>query len=304
MTLEQILNDIKTDKPKKVILDADIAIEMDDQYALAYCLGCNKIELLSCNGATFGKGPQGDYVWGAQACYDEFVRVLTICECQDKYPVYLGAKASVFDNQCKPVDSPAAQNIIRTAKQMPKDEILYILATGCCTNVASALMLAPEIKDNVCVIWLGGHCLDYTEPLDECNLAFDYAAGQYLLNCEVPLILLPAHEHGTCVLTFGFDDLAKIQGDGAAQKFFRDDFPRTPKFKWDYLGKPLRILYDVAAPAILDIPEAFTFSIIPAPVFTDDKHYAFCKTRHKIIYMDTLDNTAVLNKTWEYIGKL
>ena len=56
MTLEQILEDIKNDRVKKIILDSDIAIEMDDQYALAYCLGSEKIQLLSANGGTFGKG--------------------------------------------------------------------------------------------------------------------------------------------------------------------------------------------------------------------------------------------------------
>ena len=35
MTIEQILEDIKSPRVKKVILDADMYNEMDDQYALA-----------------------------------------------------------------------------------------------------------------------------------------------------------------------------------------------------------------------------------------------------------------------------
>ena len=85
MTLEQILEDIKNDRVKKIILDSDIAIEMDDQYALAYCLGSEKIQLLSANGGTFGKGDTGDYVLGAEACYNEFLRIFDICGCGDKY---------------------------------------------------------------------------------------------------------------------------------------------------------------------------------------------------------------------------
>ena len=36
----------------------------------------------------------------------------------------------------------------------------------------------------ICVIWLGGHCLDYKD-LGEFNLAQDYAAGQLLLNLNI-----------------------------------------------------------------------------------------------------------------------
>lgn len=39
LTPEQILQDIHSERVKKVILDADMGIEMDDQYALAYCIG-------------------------------------------------------------------------------------------------------------------------------------------------------------------------------------------------------------------------------------------------------------------------
>lgn len=304
MTLEQILEDIKNDRVKKIILDSDIAIEMDDQYALAYCLGSEKIQLLSANGGTFGKGDTGDYVLGAEACYNEFLRIFDICGCGDKYTTYMGAKNCIFDNGGKPIDCPAARNIINTALSMPEDELLYVVATGCCTNVSSAIMLEPAIKEKICVIWLGGQCLDFKGKLDECNLAFDYAAGQYLIDCGVPLILLPAHDHGTCVLTFGFDDLAKIEGDGRIQKFFRDEFPNTPKFHWNYMGKRERILYDVAAPAVLTTPEHFKFSIIPAPIFTDDHYYAFDRMRHNIIYMESMERDPVLEDTWKYISRL
>ena len=48
MTMEQILADIRSDRIKKVIHDADMGIEMDDQYALAFCLGASdKLQLLS-----------------------------------------------------------------------------------------------------------------------------------------------------------------------------------------------------------------------------------------------------------------
>lgn len=38
LTIEEVLEDIKSDRVKKVIFDADAGNEIDDQYALAYAL--------------------------------------------------------------------------------------------------------------------------------------------------------------------------------------------------------------------------------------------------------------------------
>ena len=56
MTMQQILDDIRSDRIKKVIHDADMGMEMDDQYALAFCIGAkDKLELLAAQASTFGK---------------------------------------------------------------------------------------------------------------------------------------------------------------------------------------------------------------------------------------------------------
>ena len=47
MTPNQILEDIRSDRKKLVILDGDYNGEIDDQYTLAYTLGCENIEVLT-----------------------------------------------------------------------------------------------------------------------------------------------------------------------------------------------------------------------------------------------------------------
>ena len=46
MTPKQILEDIRSDRIKKVILDGDYNGEIDDQYTLVYTLGCENMEVL------------------------------------------------------------------------------------------------------------------------------------------------------------------------------------------------------------------------------------------------------------------
>lgn len=305
MTLEQILQDIRSDRVKKVILDSDMGIEMDDQYALAYCIGSPKVELLSVNAATFGKGQTGDYIAGMEASYQEILRVLNVCGCSDRYPAYRGATRAISDTDgLIPVDSEAVQNIIRTSHE--STEILYILATGCCTNITSAFLLDPSIRENTCVIWLGGQCLDYPEGrCGECNLEMDYRAGQLLLNLDIPLILLPAHEHGTSHLEIVQRELdAYLPDENRVCQFFRKELPDQFRHEKYYVnGEWGRILYDVAAPAVLNVPDAFEFRIIPAPVFGDDGHYALDASRRRIIYMETLNREQVLEDTFRNIRR-
>ena len=305
MTMEQILADIRSPRVKKVIHDADMGIEMDDQYALAFCLGASdKIKLLSAQASTFGKGPEGDYTKGMEASYQEILRVLDVCGAKDKYPAYRGATRPMgFD---EPVITDAARNIIRTSKEYP-DEIIYVLATGCCTNVSSAFLTDPSIKENTVVIWLGGTNLeDDSELAEECNLAWDRIAGQYLMSLGVPLIYLTAYDHGTCVLEITRETLnVGLPGDSRVARFFRDELPdKYSKEAYYVNGFWKRILFDVAAPAVLTNPEAYDFRVIPAPVITDDGKYAFDCTRHEIIYLEKMEKEPVLEATWEYIRRL
>lgn len=57
MTTKEILQDIKNDRIKKVILDGDYNAEIDDQYTLAYALGSPKLEILGvCTSAQYEDG--------------------------------------------------------------------------------------------------------------------------------------------------------------------------------------------------------------------------------------------------------
>lgn len=301
MTMEEILRDIHSDRVKKVIHDADMGIEMDDQYALAYCLGCEKIELVACTAATFGKGPAGDYAWGMEESYKEILRVLDVCGVSGKYPAYRGPVRPMGVGD--PVDSEAVRAIIDIVSN--SDEIIYILATGCCTNIVSACLIEPSIKEKLCVIWLGGTCLESDEQLaDECNLAWDFRAGQQLFELDIPLVLLPAYDHGTCVLDITLDTLKAIKGDSPHAVFFHETLPGEYDNEPYYVNGWERVLFDVAAPAVLARPDAFEFKIIPAPMITDGGRYAFSSARHEIIYMEKLDRDTVLDDTWRCINNI
>ena len=52
------------------------------------------------------------------------------------------------------MESEAARDLIRRA--LSGDEPLYVAAIGAPTNIASAIMMEPEIIRKIVVVWLGG----------------------------------------------------------------------------------------------------------------------------------------------------
>ena len=311
MTIEQILEDIKSDRIKTCIHDSDMADEIDDQFAFAYCLGSKRIKLVSAT----AEPNHGDYYprheTGMEKCYYEIHRIKDVCgPSAQNIPIFKGTRTQFTDKDgYAPKDSPAARNIIETV--MKSKDIVYVLATGPCPNVTSAILLEPAIKEKMCVIWLGGNLLEH-EPCWEFNLIMDYAAGQILLNSGVPLVLIPSQgpkdvRNSAKELVIGMESLKAIKGNGRTQIFFRDEFPML-FVRWDNMKSDIsrwrRVLWDVAAPGVLAVPEAFDLKVIPAPIFGDDGKYAFDSTRHKIIYMNGIDADAVLKDCFEFISRL
>ena len=301
MILEKILQDIRSPRVKKVIADTDTFNEMDDQYALAYAIASEKIDVLSINAAPFHNERSSGFEDGMEKSYLEILRVLEKIGKTGRYPVFKGSRTRISDNTgVSPSDSPAARNIIKTALSL--NETLYILATGAITNVVSAVLIEPSIKDRICVIWLGGHCLDHHD-LREFNLMQDYIAGQLLLDLDIPLVMLPACDHGTKALEVSYGDLKMIKGNTPSAVFFRETLPGEFKLEV-YKDGWRRIIWDIAAPAVLSVPDAFDFSVIPAPVFGDDFKYSFDETRRKIIYMNKLDKETVIKDAFTCISRL
>jgi inosine-uridine nucleoside N-ribohydrolase len=63
-----------------------------------------------------------------------------------------------------------------------------------------------------------------------------------------------------------------------------------------YTKKPYgwsKVVWDVTAIAVLTMPEAFRFSIIPAPYVTSECRYAFNNERHHYIYVNKLGRDAI-----------
>ena len=305
--LEKVLADIRSDRKKKVIIDTDAYNEVDDQFAIAYALGAkDKMDVLSINAAPFYNGNSLSYKDGMERSYEEILRVISSCG-ENDVPVFKGSCESMDSTGGKAVYSPAARNIIDAA--MASDETIYILGLGAATNIASALALKPEIKDRIAVIWLGGTSLEGNN-LGEFNLAQDFLASAVLFDSEVPMVLCPAW-NVTCVLYEQMPKFDELRGVNAIGDYLHGIIMNVfngyvnggyPAASWG------RTIWDIAAPAVLSVPECAEMKIEKAPflcenLITGERLYGFNENRHGMIYMSKLDKDIVYADAWENIKK-
>ena len=158
----------------RMVLDTDTYNEIDDQFAVAYAM-CSpeKLTVEAIYAAPFlnerSTGP-GD---GMAKSYEEILRLLERLHRAPAGGVYRGSTA-YLGNQ--PERSPAALDLVARAMAAPDDDPLYVVAIGAITNIASAMLIEPDIIRKIVVVWLGGnpHALPHTT---EFNLMQDVPAA-------------------------------------------------------------------------------------------------------------------------------
>ena len=60
------------------------------------------------------------------------------------------------------------------------------------TDIASALLIAPDIIDKIVVVWLGGHGKEW-QSCKDFNAVQDIAAARVVFGCGVAVVQLPCN---------------------------------------------------------------------------------------------------------------
>ena len=169
-----------------LLLDADTANEIDDLYAIAYLLDADSVDWVGLTSAQWFHQYSGDStVYRSQRLNEELLALAG----RSDLPHPIGADSSMGMpwGGYQPRNSPAARFIIARARARGAGaEKLNVMGIGAGTNLASAIALAPDIKDKIRVYLLGFQ-YDAERGIwnkDEFNIRRDLNAANYLLNAE------------------------------------------------------------------------------------------------------------------------
>ena len=192
LTMEQRLRMLECPRgPIDLVLDTDAYNEIDDQFAISYALHASeKINLLALYAAPFHNERSTGPADGMERSYREIFNLLHLAEREDLNPVVFKGSRTYLPDEHTPVDSPAARELVRLARGYSPDKPLFVVAIGAITNVASALLMKPEIRDRIVLVWLGGNALHWHDN-HEFNLFQDIAGARVALGCGAAVVLVP-----------------------------------------------------------------------------------------------------------------
>jgi len=304
MTNEALLS--RLNKPAgqiDVVLDTDAFNEVDDQFALSYLIRSpEKINLLAVYSAPFMNEKVASPKEGMERSFDEILNIATLCGREDlKSLTYRGSERFLPDEHT-PVLSDAAQNLAERAMSQPEGRPLYVLAIGAITNVASALLMNPQIAEKIVLVWLGGHA-HHWDDTREFNLFQDVASARVVFDSGVPMVQVPCMGVVTHLTTTGPELKHCMAGKNELCDYLynivvHEAEVREGRTFWS------RTLWDVAAAAWL-LEEGFTQDkLVHSPVVSYDGLYAFTDTRrHLIKYVTHVNRDAILKDLFEKLTR-
>ncbi|RLD11327.1 MAG: nucleoside hydrolase [Chlamydiae bacterium] len=261
----------------RMVLDTDTYNEIDDQFAVVYSLiSPEKLDVEAIYAAPFfntrSSGPRD----GMERSYEEILRLLERLKISPENFAYKGSTEYLSDTET-PCKSDAVNDLVERAMKFDDDDPLYVVAIGAITNIASAILLEPEIINKIVVVWLGGHAFHWPNTA-EFNLGQDLIASRIIFDCGVPLIQIPcmgvtSHLHTTV------PELEKyVKGSGAIGDYL---FEIYSDFKPEHCGWS-KVIWDISTIAYLIDPSFVPTEIVHSPIVTDQKTWSFDNSRHFI----------------------
>lgn len=273
-----------------VILDTDTYNEIDDQFALAYLVRSEEsVNIKAITAAPFYRDPKigvcrskdpGD---GMEKSYHEIIKVLKLAGREDLCDKVYRGSLTYLPGETTPVHSEAVDKILEISRDYDEKNPLYIVAIGCITNVASALLIDPTLTKRCVVVWLVGHAHHWNDCTDF-NMAQDMYASRIVFGCGVPLVQFPMlgvvseFRFSKPEFEYWFRDKNDLCN------YLIDNTYAYNELKYDYEGwsKPL---WDLATVCWVIQGNFVESACVPAPVPTFEHGYMMDPQRHPMQYV-------------------
>ena len=257
-----------------VVLDTDTYNEVDDQFALAYALLSGaRLCVEAIYAAPFYNDRSNGAKDGMEKSYQEIERLLGLGFAKWAGPVLRGAEQFLTDEET-PSISEAARDLAQRALQYTPQCPLYVVAIGAITNVASAILLCPEIAERIAVIWLGGQPHNW-ENAREFNLSQDIAAVRVVMESGAAFVQIPCQTVASQLVTTVPELEYYLRGKNRLCDYLVDivaSYANEP-YGWS------KVIWDISAVAYLIEPDWVPTQIVHMPLLSYDHRWGLSQER-------------------------
>jgi purine nucleosidase len=259
----------------RMVLDTDTYNEIDDQFAVVHALlSPERLGVEALYAAPFWNNRSTGPADGMEKSYQEILRLLDRLGRSPDGFVFRGS-TDYLPNSNTPCRSEAALDLVDRAMMGP--DPLYVVAIGAITNVASAILIEPQIIERIVIVWLGGNALHWPHT-SEFNLKQDLHSSRLIFDCGVPLVHIPCLGVTTHLSTTIAEMERYVRGRGAIGDYLVEILKAyaTDHFAWS------KVIWDIAATAYLVNDTWVPTAIVHSPILTDQITWSFDNSRHLV----------------------
>jgi inosine-uridine nucleoside N-ribohydrolase len=255
--------------PVRIIIDADAANEVDDQYAIALALGFpDKFRIEGFVAAHFGDAGGSA---GIEKSYSEIQRLLELAGLSGKLPVKRGADPLQYRDRI--AKNEGVDFIIERAKAATPEDPLWLVLLGPATNAAAALLQEPGIADRLVVFWHGRtqwpvRCWNF-------NAYNDIRATRLLFELPCRFILF---DTGTYLRIPVEETQRRFSPLGPLGRYLHEIRTRRPQY-----ASPRKGFFDLGDMAAIVDPSCVRWETVEAPAVDHDLRYDFSKQQGEIV---------------------
>ena len=252
-----------------VIIDADAANEVDDQYALALALGFpERINLIGFVAAHFGdKG-------GSTGIDKSFAEIQTVLDKAGKagqYPIKRGSDPITYRDRVPP--SEGVDFIIEQALKATPENPLWLVLLGPATDAAAALAKEPRIAGRLVVFWHGR--TQWPLRAWNFNAYNDIKAVQMIFEAPVRMVLFDTGTYLRLTMDESIQRFAPIGPLGAYLHEIRNRHP--------HYASPTKGFFDLGDIAALVDSNTVRWERTAAPRVDHDLRYDFTRNHGEIL---------------------
>ena len=299
-----------------VVIDADATNEIDDQLAIVWAmLRPDRINLLALHACPYAHSRElleeaafltdvDRQDFAAMGIRADTIKEITAAEGVERaaaecrrmaelvgvdVPTVDGSREMMRSPEA-PVRSEAVDSLIALAHQ-DREGPLQVLAIGAATNVASAVLVDPTIRERICVSWTSAYPSFWPHPNASFNMAQDLHASRALLDSGVPLVYLPGYYVGE-QLRISLPELKQhVRGKGRLGDALYD-LCVTNRHLTEALGAS-KVMWDLINVAWVVDPSWLSTHVVPTPRLDDDLRWRTDATRPDMREATSVNRNAV-----------
>lgn len=276
--------------PLRMIIDADVANEIDDQYAIALALGSpDKIKIEGFVAAHFGDAGGKD---GITKSIQELERVLSKAGLSGKYPIKRGADPYQYQDLAP--SSEGVDFIIEKARASTPANPLWLVVLGPATDAAAALRKDPSIAANMVVFWHGR--TQWPLRAWNFNAYNDIRAARFLFELPCRFVLF---DTGTYLRISMEETARRFASISPLGEYLQEIRKRKPQYMT--LQKGFFDLGDIAA--LVD-PSTVRWERVEAPYVDQGLNYNMSRKFGEIVRIYHVENEPTFRLLEEALKKL